>query len=283
MLENTFSVDANLTNVPQDRERHMPLIDIRKAEHHLSEIILSPEKMEILDKIIKEYSKSELLSLHGLEPNHKILFCGPPGCGKTLCAEIVAHELRLPLLYVRFDSIVSSYLGETAANLRKVFDFAASGRWVVMFDEFDAIGKARDDQNEHGELKRVVNSFLQMLDSFKSSSLIIAATNHERLLDPALWRRFDEVMYFSCPSLSETKKLIKMKLQNFPYSIDIDNESLKFKRMSYADIERVCFDSIKIAIMDDKDSVSPDIFGLALKRHNVRLKIAKVAKNNKTS
>jgi len=157
-----------------------------------------------------------ICTLHGFQPATKLLFCGPPGCGKTLCAEIIASELGLPLLYTRFDAIVSSYLGETAANLRKVFEYASSSRWVVLFDEFDAIGKARDDAAEHGELKRVINSFLQLLDGFTAPSILIAATNHEQLLDPALWRRFDEILVFPRPSVHEIRSLLGMKLKKFP-------------------------------------------------------------------
>ena len=260
----------------------MPLVDIRKPDRILSDIVLDKDHAEIIQKIMVEYRKAEILNVHGLTPSNKILFCGPPGCGKTICTEIIAHELGIPLLYTRFDSIVSSYLGETAANLRKIFDFAATGRWVVMFDEFDAIGKARNDQNEHGELKRVVNSFLQILDSFKSSSLVIAATNHEQLLDPALWRRFDEIVFFPMPTVKQIKDLLLLRLKNFPYELEISSVANGLIGMSYADVERICLDSIKAAIIDNQDKVTQTIFDRAFKNHKSRLSIAKTASRQKS-
>ena len=132
-----------------------------------------------------------------------------PGCGRTVSAEAIAAELYLPLALVRFDAVVSSYLGETAANLRKVFDFARSRPMVVLFDEFDAIGKDRASLEEHGEIKRVVNSFLQILDGFRSDTVAIAATNHQGLLDPALWRRFDEIVFFDMPCAAAIEDLLR--------------------------------------------------------------------------
>jgi SpoVK/Ycf46/Vps4 family AAA+-type ATPase len=271
---------SNTCPVPKDQERQTLLVDIRESEHVMSDILLSKESKSVVEGLLHEYRKSELLRVHGMRPSTKLLFCGPPGCGKTLCSEIIAKEMGLPLLYTRFDAIVSSYLGETAANLRKVFDYAASGRWVILFDEFDAIGKARDDSTEHGELKRVVNSFLQLLDSFTAPSFVIAATNHEHLLDPALWRRFDEVLLFPKPTLYEINSLLSMKLKNFPHTgLDLKALSTKFKGFSHADIEHVCFDAIKAAILNDRNLVDQEIFDQALKRHKKRLAIAKEAGN----
>jgi len=280
MLENGSSNSPFLNfaespgNLPKDRERQTLLVDIRHADRSFSDILLRNETFLNLERIIEEYRKTEILKTHGLTPKTKLLFCGPPGCGKTLCAEVMAHELGLPLLYTRFDAIVSSYLGETAANLRKVFDYAASDRWVVLFDEFDAIGKARDDTSEHGEIKRVINSFLQLLDSFQSPSIIIAATNHEHLLDPALWRRFDEILFFPKPSGSEVRELLEMKLKNFPHkSIDIKILAPRIKAMSHADIERICFDAIKRCILADESEMDLNTFEESLKQQKIRAAI----------
>ncbi|MCL6559282.1 MAG: ATP-binding protein, partial [Firmicutes bacterium] len=241
---------GNIGLLPKDRERQTLLVDVRQPNRYLPDILLNKGNKAVIERVLQEYRHAELLRVHGLRPSTKLLFCGPPGCGKTLCSEIIAGELGLPLLYIRFDAVVSSYLGETAANLRKVFDYAANGRWVVLFDEFDAIGKARDDMTEHGELKRVVNSFLQLLDNFNSPSVLIAATNHEQLLDPALWRRFDEIVMFPRPSVHEIRSLLAMKLKNFPHSgLDLKTAASKLKGLSHADVERICFDAIKAAIL----------------------------------
>jgi len=285
ILENgTFSITNNrswsqiLTSPPKDRERHTLLVDVREPSRGMEDILLTDENRAVIERILEEYRKIEILRTHGLKPSTKLLFCGPPGCGKTLCSEIIASELGLPLLYTRFDAIVSSYLGETAANLRKVFDYAAGNRWVVLFDEFDAIGKARDDLTEHGELKRVVNSFLQLLDSFSAPAILIAATNHEHLLDPALWRRFDEVIKFPYPSVHEIRSLLQMKLKNFPHTgLDIESAASKFKGMSHSDVERVCFDAIKATILQDKPFVDQTTFEEAFHRQKSRSAIATIA------
>lgn len=269
---------GNGDTLPKDNERQTRLVDVRKTERKMQDILLANESKKAVERVLQEYRKSELLQVHGMRPSTKLLFCGPPGCGKTLCSEIMATELGLPLLYTRFDAIVSSYLGETAANLRKVFDYAAGGRWVVLFDEFDAIGKARDNVNEHGELKRVVNSFLQLLDSFLAPSILIAATNHEQLLDPALWRRFDEVLLFQRPTVEEVRTLLTMKLKNFPHrGLDMKVAASRFKGLSHADVERVCFDAIKATILRDKDCVDEETFEEALKQHKKRIAIGEDA------
>lgn len=269
---------------PKDRERHMPLVDVRHPDRCLRDILLSNDSRAVVQRVLEEHRQSELLRVHGMLPSTKLLFCGPPGCGKTLCSQIIAYELGLPLLYTRFDAIVSSYLGETAANLRKVFDYGANGRWLVLFDEFDAIGKARDDVTEHGELKRVVNSFLQLLDNFTAPSIVIAATNHEHLLDRAIWRRFDETVLFPRPSIHEIRSLLTMKLKNFPHSgLDLKGAASKLKGLSHGDVERVCFDAIKTTILQDNDSVDQDTFERALKQQRARMAITESAAKRRTS
>jgi SpoVK/Ycf46/Vps4 family AAA+-type ATPase len=266
--------------LPKDRERQTSLVGVRQPDRHLQDILLGKEPAGVVERILQEYRKAELLRVHGLMPSTKLLFCGPPGCGKTLCSEIIATELGLPLLYTRFDAIVSSYLGETSANLRKVFEYANSGRWVVLFDEFDAIGKARDDATEHGEIKRVINSFLQLLDAFDAPSILIAATNHEHLLDPALWRRFDEVLMFPRPSVHEIRSLLGMKLKNFPRSgVDLRVVATRLKGMAHADVERVCFDAIKIAVLQGKDSIDQEIFDRSVEQQRARRRITEGASN----
>ncbi len=275
---------VNSESVPRDRERQTCLVDVRQPDRHLQDILLAKDSAAAVERVLHEYRKVELLRVHGLQPATKLLFCGPPGCGKTLCAEIIAAELGLPLLYTRFDAIVSSYLGETAANLRKVFEYASSGRWVVLFDEFDAIGKARDDATEHGELKRVINSFLQLLDGFTAPSILIAATNHEQLLDPALWRRFDEILMFPRPAAHEIRSLLGMKLKNFPRSgLDLKAMATRLKGMSHADVERVCLDAIKATILQDKDSVDGETFDRSVEQQRARLAITERAAKRRDS
>jgi len=257
--------------LPKSKERQALLVDVLPPSRTIADILLNEKTRQQLVRILEEYRKSELLRLHGLRPKTKLLFCGPPGCGKTLCAEVIASEMQLSLLYTRFDAIISSYLGETASNLRQVFDYARSGTWVVLFDEFDAIGKSRGDPTEHGELKRVVNSFLQLLDGFEGSSFVIAATNHEKLLDKALWRRFDEILFFARPDLTQIRELLSLKLKNFPQrNLDYSKLSTKLRGLSHADIEWVCLEAVKTAILRDHDAVTQDLLEESIARQRDR-------------
>jgi SpoVK/Ycf46/Vps4 family AAA+-type ATPase len=226
-----------------------------------------------LERIMTEQRKRDLLTSYGLNPLRKILFCGPPGCGKTMAAEVLAKELYLPLVLVRFDSVISSYLGETAANLRRVFDFAASRPMVLLFDEFDAIGKRRDDAEEHGELKRVVNAFLQMLDSLRGDALTIAATNHEEMLDSALWRRFDDVIFFEPPSASQIEELLKRHLRQIGTAeIDWKSRAEALKGSSHADVKRVAQDAAKNCLLNGARSVDGTFLDEAIARQEKRMR-----------
>lgn len=265
-------VSRRFQELPRDRERQTLLLELRTPHRYLDEIVLDNETRESLLEAIEEYRHEETLRAYGLRPKNKLLFFGPPGCGKTVTAEAMATELGLPLLYTRFDGIVSSYLGETAANLRRVFEYAARGRLVLFFDEFDAVGKSRDDMGENGELKRVVNSFLQLLDSFQSTSYFIAATNHESLLDNALWRRFDDVVYFGPPNEQQAYQLIERKLAGYPHKgVSLAKFATRVVGLSYADIEHVCTEAIKRCILDSKDTLNSSALSHALVRYRHRL------------
>lgn len=190
-----------------------------------------------------------------------------------MTAQSLANEINLPLLYIHMDSLISSYLGDTASNLRKIFQYAEQGRWVIFFDEFDTIGKSRDDENEHGELKRAVNTFLQMLDNFKTETLLIAATNHQHLLDNAIWRRFDEIVYFDKPDIEQIQKLLKKKLRTFKSEIDFKKASEELVGMSHAQIERICKDAIKYSILYDIEIVNGEVLKECIEEENRRKKI----------
>lgn len=240
-------------DVPVEADRKTPLVEAISPSRTLDDIIITTELRSSVASFITEQKQSDLLVTYGLRAKQRLLFCGPPGCGKTVTAEAIAHELYLPLALVRFDSLVSSYLGETAANLRKVFDFATKRKCVLLFDEFDMIAKERSDESEHGELKRVVSAFLQMLDRFTGESIIIAATNHEQMLDIALWRRFDDVLSFPRPTVSQSYELMSLLLRRFGAADEIRSKALgqKLVGLSFNDVERVCVEAIKRAILRD--------------------------------
>ena len=243
----------NLTEtVPEDRERGIPLLTVREPVRGLEDVVLSPENLSLVANILREHDREEVLKAHGLRPSDRILLCGPPGCGKTLTAEAIASELGKPLAIVRTDSVVSSFLGETAANLRKVFDFAAAYPAVMLFDEFDALGKEREDATEHGELRRVVNAVLQMLDAYEGRSLIIAATNHEGMLDTAIWRRFEEVLFLRPPTRGQLCRLLAVKLRGVrrEFAIRSVAERGMFDGETHADVERVVRRAVKEMVLD---------------------------------
>ena len=253
-------IGAHADDVPRDKERGVFLVEIIEPKRSLQSLVVTLEVQKQLDLIVQENQRGDILHTHGLRPVSKVLFCGPPGCGKTIGAEAVAQALYLPLVLVRFDAIVSSYLGETAANLRKVFDFARTRPMVILFDEFDAIGKDRADEQEHGELKRVVNSFLQMLDSFHGETLLIAATNHQGMLDSALWRRFDDIVYFDRPGSGAIEEIIERNVRQIglEQNVDLTKLSLSLVGMSHADAERIAIQAVKATILGKGNAISLD-------------------------
>ena len=178
----------------------------------LGEMILGKTLAGQIERVIREQRHASQIIEQGLSPRSKLLLVGPPGTGKTMTASVLAGELGLALLQVRLDGLITKYMGETAARLRQVFDSTSRARGVYFFDEFDAIGSQRDTANDVGEIRRVLNSFLQMIEQERSHSLVVAATNHAEIPDPALFRRFDDVLYYELPDEAEIAKLLKTRL-----------------------------------------------------------------------
>lgn len=238
-------------SAPVDKERGLPLIDVRPPTRSVEDVVLDAQASEAIEDLVEEHRRSELLASFGLRPARRVLFHGPPGCGKTASAEAIAHELGLPFAVVRIDGVVSSFLGETARNLRSVFDFVSSNRMVALFDEFDAVGKARDDRSDHGEMHRVVNAFLQLFDGYAGESLLIAATNHEDLLDKAVWRRFDEAVYFPPPTPALLERFLASKTRGVRREFEpSDPNVLKLlEGKSYAVVERIVRRAVKDMVL----------------------------------
>ncbi|MDZ4784848.1 MAG: ATP-binding protein [bacterium] len=251
----------NYPEVPKDRETGLSLIDISPFDLTWDDVVLNQDNLEVLQRVTLENRKQEILEAYGLRPKSKLLFCGPPGCGKTLTAKVLSGTLGIPLVYVNLTAVFSSYLGETATNLKKIFDYVEKGEWVVLFDEFDAIARDRNTLNEHGEVKRLVNSLLQLIDTSNSNSLFIAATNHESLLDNAVWRRFDEVLFFGKPDLELRMALLKRYLSRIRHStINLKDFAADLEKATGADIERICIDTIKTVILrGDRELTHADL------------------------
>jgi len=233
------------------------LLSVSYPKLRLKDIVLSQSIEERLQRLIKEHSQIQKLRAHSLAPRKKLLLVGPPGTGKTLSASVLAGVLGLPLFVVRLDSLMVKFMGETAAKLRMIFDAIEKTRGVYLFDEFDSIGSQRGLGNDVGEIRRVLNSFLQMVEQDNSDSLLIAATNHPELLDRALFRRFDDVIEYQLPQKNETIATLKSKAAAFKtariaWTKLADNAS----GLSYADLTRACEDAIKDAIIHDRETLT---------------------------
>lgn len=259
-------------DLPQAKDNGLDLLEERPVVREEKDIILSDSTQTILSEILHEHNHGDVLRSYGLMPAQKLLFCGPSGCGKTLAAEVIAHNLSLPLLVVRLDSVISSFLGETAANLRKVFDYVSQHTVVALFDEFDALAKDRGDAADHGELKRSVNAVLQMFDSYRGGSMLIATTNYESLLDHAVWRRFDEVLQFEMPNLEQIKRLLALKLSGIRRNFEIDENGVAslFKGLSHADIERILRRAVKEMVLSGREFLEKSHVDESLKREYKR-------------
>tara|TARA_R110002051_G_scaffold32385_2_gene73183 strand:+ start:1069 stop:1908 length:840 start_codon:yes stop_codon:yes gene_type:complete len=239
------------------------------------DVVLSAENLKLFTGLVEEFRSGDTLRRHGMPLRSKLLFCGPPGCGKTLTAEVFANELGLDLFVVRLDSIISSFLGETASNLRTVIEAAERRPCVLFFDEFDALARARTDSGEHNELKRVVNSLLMLIEGFKGNGFLIAATNLEDTLDAALWRRFDDVVLFERPTTARISQMLALKTRNFQAAFNIRDRAANLAGFSYAEIERVCNAAIKSAILSRRKKISAADFDGALKDEQRRRRIQK--------
>lgn len=235
-------------------------IELVEPTHSKQDIILSPENIRIFLGLLREFRSADTIRRRGLSVRSKLLFCGPPGCGKTLCAEIFASELGLPLYIVKLDRLISSYLGETATNVRKIFEFARKQPSVLFFDEFDALARARDEDGEHNELRRVVNSLLIFIDRIQPKGYVVAATNLDQSLDPAIWRRFDEVIWFDRPDKQMIARFLRMRFKNVPISFDPAVHIGELDGYSYAEMDRLCLQAIKASIIDKRKTVSEGDF-----------------------
>jgi SpoVK/Ycf46/Vps4 family AAA+-type ATPase len=259
-----------LTTLASQIDPAAQLIDEIAVSRGLGDIVLNPDTRLLIDGLIEERRRAEELRRHRLPVSTRLLLSGPPGCGKTLCAEVIARELALPLYSARIDVIISSFLGETAGNLRKLFEFAARKPCILFLDEFDALARTRSDVAEHNELRRVVNSLLLLIERFKGPGLVIAATNLPQFLDEALWRRFDDILSFEPPTEREIGLLLARQFANFPAHFDLATPVSKLVGMSYADIERICVDAIKKAVLKKRKSVSETEFAAALRQETRR-------------
>ena len=223
----------------------------------LSEMVLSTEQMDSLELVIREYRQQSKLREHGLSARRKLLLVGPPGVGKTMTSWALAGELKLPHFTVQLHSLITKYMGETAAKLFAIFEAMRHTRGVYLFDEFDAIGSMRAGSNDVGEIRRVLNSFLQFLEQDDSDSVIVAATNLEDLLDDALFRRFDDVLRYRLPNEQELHDLMANRLAAFKLStVEMRGFARQAVGLSHAELCRACDEAAKMAVLDDRRTIA---------------------------
>ena len=245
-----------------------PLFLFSSPSVRKNDLIVSADLATRIERVLIEFRNRRKLQSYGYANRRKLLLEGVPGTGKTLTASVIASELGLPLYTVQMDKLVSKFMGETSSKLRQVFDAMYIDEGVYFFDEFDAIGSDRSFDNEVGEMRRILNSFLQFIEMDSSDSIIISATNNQKLLDKALFRRFDDVLHYDLPTRGEISKLYEYKLGCIaPYlmvSERLIDESLG---LSHAEIVRVLDDAIKSSILHENQIKEQEIIELLKDRH----------------
>jgi SpoVK/Ycf46/Vps4 family AAA+-type ATPase len=259
------------------------LLSVSYPKTRLSEMVLGTETLAPLQRTLREFRQQSVLRENGLSARRKLLLVGPPGCGKTMTASALAGELHLPLFVVQLHGLITKFMGETAAKLHSIFAAMRITPGVYFFDEFDAIGAERGAKNDVGEIRRVLNSFLQFLEQDDSDSLVLAATNHVQMLDEALFRRFDEVVVYNRPVGSEVELLVQNRLSRFL------SPKVVWKRvreagsgLSHAEVARACDDAAKDHILDQKSEIGTNELTTALRgrRRAMKASPADVTLNN---
>jgi SpoVK/Ycf46/Vps4 family AAA+-type ATPase len=242
--------------IARPRGELVGLLDLAYPKSRLSDLVLTGDQREALHRIVLEQRERDRLRAHGLVPVRHVLLVGPPGTGKTFASSALAGELGLPLFTIRLDGLITKFMGETAAKLRLVFDAVAGTRGVYLFDEVDALAGERAVGNDVGEVRRILNSFLQLLEQDTSDSLILAATNHPALLDRAIFRRFDAVLRFELPNDAQAETLVLGRLHRFgAASLDRDAVVDAARGLSHAEIGRACDQAAKAAVLQGRERV----------------------------
>ncbi|HDT6566802.1 TPA: ATP-binding protein [Enterobacter cloacae] len=270
-----------LSNATKSRTDLGSLLSVSEPDDRIADMVLNEAVAAQLNRLVREQHMMTRIREHGLSPRRKVLLVGPPGTGKTLTASALAGELGIPLFQVRFDALITKFMGETAAKLRQVFDAMVDIRGVYFFDEFDAIGSQRGLANDVGEIRRVLNSFLQMIEQDESNSVIVAATNHPEILDYALFRRFDDVIEYQLPTTAQAIELLRIRLGSFmAKSFKTATFDTLLTGLSYAEICRAADEAMKEALMSDKKTVELALLKNALKeRHQASQKMIKTGNN----
>jgi SpoVK/Ycf46/Vps4 family AAA+-type ATPase len=256
--------------IVQPRGELAGLLTAAFPKTRLSDMALDPAIRSRIDRVLTEQRQREKIVAHGLTPLRKLLLLGPPGTGKTMTAAALGGELSLPLFTIQLDGLITKYLGETAAKLRLIFEAIRQNRAIYLFDEFDALGGERAAKNEVGEIRRVLNSFLQFLEQDDSNSIIVAATNHPQILDKALFRRFDSVIEYRLPSEQITEGVMRARLALLDTAhVEWQNVLEAAKGLSHSDLTRACEHAAKNAILQHRTRIeTPELIEALTERRS---------------
>lgn len=267
------TVDKGILNQSEKIIKINPLLEDLvlpcESQYSFSTIILKKHQKTQLERVITEYRKRDAIRRFGLMNRRKILLTGPSGTGKTMTADVLANSLHLRLYSVFMDKLITKFLGETSARIHQIFDLIAAHPGVYLFDEFDAIGGDRNRDNDVGEMRRALNTFLQYIERDNSDSIIVAATNNENLLDQALFRRFDDIIRYSMPDAKEIRSLIDIRLGDFlPSDINkLNGIAKQAVGISHAEIVKACDDALKQAIMSNSKHINTEVLSQFVMDH----------------
>ena len=241
-------------------------------KRELSSLILPVDVRQAVGELIEEQHRSELLRSHGLEPRHRVLLVGPPGNGKTSLVEAVARDLMVPLFVVRYEAVVGSYLGETGSRLKRLFDFVRTHACVLFFDEFETLGKERGDTHETGEIKRVVSSLLLQIDALPSHVVVMTATNHQELLDRAVWRRFQLRLELPAPTTIQAAQWAADLMAELGGGIGLPARTLaqRIQPENFAELEQFALDIRRCVVLAQGARSIKQIVGERLEQWEAR-------------
>jgi len=278
-LNELLSIQGNQSNKSTPfiqngaRELVFEVIPVKR----FSDLVLKQNVLDICMEVVEEHHRVDLLGSYGLEPRHRILFVGPPGNGKTTLAEAIASELMYPLIVVRYENIIGSYLGETASRLQKVFEIARARKCVIFLDEFETLGKERGDTRETGEIKRVVSSLLLQIDRLPSHTVVITASNHPELLDRAVWRRFQVKVQLPPPTKEQCIRFIENYEVRTGFSFKTAHTELadKLAGISFSEIEEFCVDVLRRCILNHTQDNPKEVIKSRIKNLESRYVLGK--------
>lgn len=242
--------------------------------NRLNDLVVSAEVKDKLERIINEYRNRNKLAKFSLCNRRRVLLEGNPGTGKTFTASVIAGELGLPLYIIQMDKIITKFMGETSVKLRQIFDEIMNSQGVYLFDEFDALGADRNFDNEVGEARRILNSFLQFVEQDFSDSIVIAATNNQKLLDKALFRRFDDVLHYVLPDEEQIKKIFDITLKDYSDSFLYTERLIEnAKGLCHAEIINACNDAVKESILNEKELTEQSVITHINERSNIYVSV----------